>query len=243
MKNLAWMAAVAVILALGMIGSAALVSKLFVSIKHEKEISVKGYAERDVVSDVGRFICSYSSRKSTLVEAYKDLQAQKQAVLKYLKDKGIKAEEMEVREIDTTKLYLKDADGNNTNAIQYYQASQRIWLTSENVGLIREISREITELIKDGIDIYACSPDFYVSDLKAVKVALLAEATEDGYKRAQTLASKSGGAVGRLRSASQGVFQITEPNSTRTSGYGVYDTSTIEKTVKAVVTLEYSIER
>ena len=52
MKNLAWLAAVAVILALGMIGSAALLSKLFVNIKHEKEISVKGYAERDVVSDV-----------------------------------------------------------------------------------------------------------------------------------------------------------------------------------------------
>ena len=45
-----------------------------------------------------------------------------------------------------------------------------------------------------------------------------------------------------LISAQQGVLQITERHSTETSGYGVYDTATIEKTAKAVVTLEYAIE-
>ena len=74
------------------------------------------------------------------------------------------------------------------------------------------------------------------------KLTMLAEATEDGYRRAKTLAQNSGGEVGPLRSARQGVFQITEPYSTETSGYGMYDTSTIDKTVKAVVTLEYSIQ-
>ena len=49
--------------------------------------------------------------------------------------------------------------------------------------------------------------------------------------------------MGALISASQGVFQITARHSTEVSSWGVYDTSTIEKTVKAVVTLEYAIER
>jgi hypothetical protein len=43
-------------------------------------------------------------------------------------------------------------------------------------------------------------------------------------------------------SAQQGVFQITARHSTDTSGYGMYDTATIEKTAKAVVTLEYAID-
>ncbi len=67
-------------------------------------------------------------------------------------------------------------------------------------------------------------------------------ATEDGYRRALALAEGSKGKVGALISAQQGVFQITEQHSTDTSGYGEYDTSTIEKTAKAVVTLEYAIE-
>jgi hypothetical protein len=50
------------------------------------------------------------------------------------------------------------------------------------------------------------------------------------------------GKVGALMSAQQGVLQITERNSTDTSGCGTYDTSTIGKTAKAVVTLEYAIE-
>jgi hypothetical protein len=57
-----------------------------------------------------------------------------------------------------------------------------------------------------------------------------------------TLAEKGKGKVGALMSAQQGVFQITQRNSTDTSSYGMYDTSTIEKTAKAIVTLEYAIE-
>ena len=38
--------------------------------------------------------------------------------------------------------------------------------------------------------------------------------------------------MGSLVSARQGVIQITKPNSTRTSSYGIYDTETIEKVVK-----------
>lgn len=241
MKNIARLSVAAVILALGMILSSALLSKLFVSIKHEKEISVKGYAERDVVSDVGTFYCSYSTRKPTLVDAYKELQTHKRVVVNYLKNRGITDGQMSIREIDTKKIYKKDVEGNNTNEIQYYEATQGIRITLEHVMLVRDISRKITDLIKDGIDIYACSPEFYVSNLHEIKLELLAEATEDGYMRAVTLAENSGGAVGPLRSARQGVFQITQPYSTETSGYGMYDTLTIHKTVKAVVTLEYSI--
>ncbi|MFN2352064.1 MAG: hypothetical protein ABR497_08980 [Kiritimatiellia bacterium] len=49
--------------------------------------------------------------------------------------------------------------------------------------------------------------------------------------------------MGALISARQGVFQITTRHSTDTSGYGTYDTTTIEKTAKAVVTLEYTVEQ
>ena len=44
-----------------------------------------------------------------------------------------------------------------------------------------------------------------------------------------------------LVSARQGIFQVTAENSTDLSDYGVYDTSTIDKVVKIVVTLSYTI--
>ncbi len=42
---------------------------------------------------------------------------------------------------------------------------------------------------------------------------------------------------------SKGVFQITPVNSTDVSDEGNYDTSTIEKSVKAIVTLEFQVEK
>ncbi|MDD4872115.1 MAG: SIMPL domain-containing protein, partial [Kiritimatiellae bacterium] len=61
--------------------------------------------------------------------------------------------------------------------------------------------------------------------------------------RAEILAKNSHGKVGALNSASQGVFQITPVNSTDVSDSGNYDTSTVEKSVKAIVTLEFQVEK
>ena len=113
---------------------------------------------------------------------------------------------------------------------------------SGNAELIRSMSTSVTELIQDGVDISAEAPRFYVSDLKSIKLELLEAATRDGYDRARILAQNSGGRVGTLISAEQGVIQITERNSTDTSGGGVYDTSSIDKTAKVVVTLNYAVD-
>ena len=242
MKNILKLSIVAVILSLGMILSSALLSKLFVKIRQEKSIAVKGYAEKNVVSDIGKFYCCYTTRASTLKESYEKLEINRKDVLKFIKKNGIKENEIEINNINTSKIYKKDEKGNIGNEIEYYETSQWITVTSENVNLIKEVSQKITELIREGIDIYSSPPNFYISKLNDIKVELISKATKDGYKRAQTLAKNSGGKVGSLSSARQGVFQITVPNSIETSDYGIYDTSTIEKTVKAVVTLEYTIE-
>ena len=54
MKNGTLFVVVALVLAAGMVISAAVLSKFFLRVRHEQAISVKGYAEKDVVSDIGR---------------------------------------------------------------------------------------------------------------------------------------------------------------------------------------------
>ena len=231
----------AVILALGMILSASLMSKFFVRIRHEKAITVKGYAEKDVVSDVGKFSCTCTARGGNLKESYGKLQESRTAVLEYLKRCGFNEAEMVPGTINISKILKRDAQGKETNEPEYYDVFQSIAVSSGNVKLIKSVSTGITELIKDGIDISSSEPAFFISDLKDTKLGLLAAATQDGHHRAVALAENSGGKVGALISAHQGVFQITERNSTDTSGSGEYDTSAIEKTAKAIVTLEYAV--
>ena len=71
---------------------------------------------------------------------------------------------------------------------------------------------------------------------------LLERAADNAKLRAERLARSSGNRVANIISASQGIFQITRPNSTETASWGMYDTSTIEKKVRAVVTMRYRTE-
>lgn len=242
MNNLVKLSVVALILAAGMILSASMLSKLFLRVRHEQAITVKGYAETDVTSDVGKFSCTLTARGTNLKDAYDKLQGSRKTTLAFLKQMGLKDDETVVNTIETTKIAKRDEKGKETNEIEYYDVSQEISGTSTNVVLIRDTATRITELIQADVDIRAAAPMFMVADMKDAKLKLLAQATEDGYRRALALAQGSKGKVGALISAQQGVFQITERHSTDTSGYGEYDTSSIEKTAKAVVTLEYAID-
>lgn len=242
MNNFLKLTSGAVILAVGMIVSAGMLSKFFVRIRHEQAITVKGYAEKDVSSDVGKFSCTSQARGASLAEAYGRLQDVKRRAADYLRQNGFPDAEVESGSMSAMKVSKRDAQGKETNEIEYYDVSQTLTVTSTNVIRVRQVSTAITDLIKEGLDLSASAPEFYVSEMKDIKLELLSKATEDAYRRAVTLAESSHGKVGALMSAQQGVFQITARHSTDTSGYGMYDTATIEKTAKAVVTLEYAID-
>jgi hypothetical protein len=49
-----------------------------------------------------------------------------------------------------------------------------------------------------------------------------------------------GGSLGSLANVKAGPIQITTPDSTMTADYGAYDTSTINKTVSATVSVTFS---
>jgi hypothetical protein len=235
------MALAAVILAVGMFFSAAVLSKFFVRIRHEKTLEVKGFSETNVISDIGRFTCRIQFRGAGLKEAYEGLQAGRSRVQVYLAQRGFKPGEISTEPVEVLKVARRDDQGREMNEVEFYDGTQNLVVESGDVERIRDAAIAINELIREGIDLRVFDPEFYVSDLKDVKVALLSRATEDGYERAEALARNSKGKVGSLVSAQQGVFQITRQNSTDTSGYGLYDTTTIKKTAKAVVTLEYAI--
>ncbi len=232
----------ALVLATGMALSAGIISRLFLKIRHEQSIAVKGYAEADVVSDFGRCVCRYSARGASLPDAYAGLARARKMVTARLLAGGFTGAELAFGAIDTAKVPRRDAQGKEMNEVEFHDLAQTVTIESTNVCLVRDTAVALGELVKDNVDLAVFAPSFYVSDLKETKLKLLAAATADGCRRAAALAENSGGRVGKLTAASQGVFQITTRNSTETSGYGVYDESTIDKTVKAIVTLEYEIK-
>jgi uncharacterized protein len=78
--------------------------------------------------------------------------------------------------------------------------------------------------------------------LADLRPKLLADATKDALGRAKVLVDATGGKLGSLRDVNVGVFQITAPNSTEVSDYGVYDTTTLRKDVTAVVNVSFALK-
>ena len=230
-------------LALGFTYSAHLLSSAIVRLKHENSIKVKGTAEKIVTSDSASWQTSFSVQAANLKDAYLELEANRDIVKKYLTDAQVPDTECTYWAISMHTQNKRDKDGNVTNEIEHYVLSQTIEVKSKDVQRIDNLSKNITELIKSGIEIRSFAPAYVFSGIEQIKLELLGAATKNAYERATTLAENSHGQVGGLNSASQGVFQITPVDSTAVTDSGEYDTSTIEKKVKAVVTLEFHIEK
>ena len=71
---------------------------------------------------------------------------------------------------------------------------------------------------------------------------MLAEAAKDARTRAEQIAGQGGRGLACLHDADMGVFQITPLHSSNTSGEGENDTSSLDKTITAVVTATFLLK-
>lgn len=237
--------ALGVALAIGLVLAAWIVASSLERIKLAGDkITVKGYAEEKVISDAGTWRASISVRGPDLSTAYGKLDADSARVVKYLESVvGADSERLQRGTVNTQTVQEFGPGGVQTGRILGYELSRQFEFSSQDVAQIGTLAKGASRLISDGVVINSMPPQYFFTDLNAVKVRLIGAATKDSLLRAQQFAANSGVTVGPLRSASQGVFQITSPNSTETADYGSYDTSTVEKRVKAVVTVEYAVTR
>ncbi len=232
----------AVILVIGMIVSSIILSKFFLKIRHEKNITVKGFAQTEVKSDIGKLRFSIDQKAKTLKAAYQGINRDKQKLYDFLANKNLSTGAIEELNLYTREIKKINSKGQYTNDVTAYNATQNFMITSKDVGKIEALAKDLNALIESDVNIRVNTPQYYISDLQELKIKLLSRATEDGFARAKKLASGSGAKVGALVSGTQGVFQITEPNSMKVSSYGLYNTNSIMKSVKAVVTLSYAVK-
>lgn len=207
----------------------------------QDKVQIKGYAEQVVKADLGQWTGQFSVRAATQTAAYANLEAARTKVLAFLNAQGYDAAQVSLSSVNTMTRFKPLANGGYSDEITGYELSQTVSLRDADVARLDRFSREVTALIKDGLTFFSYPPQYYYTGLEGLKLDLLSAATQNAKERAEALAKASGSEVGRLRSARQGVFQVTSYPSTDTSDYGIYDTSSIDKAVKAVVTVEFAI--
>lgn len=206
-------------------------------------ITVKGYAERKADSDWTEwsvYVACKSKNRSELVS----LADRKEEFLRaWLEKEGVREGELRISPLQISEEFVRDGNGGITNTVDFYMGSLYFTISTENIGLIQRISREIVALNDAEMAVNSNAPMYLIRDLEQYKLELLREATTTARSRAEEIVKAGGRRLGGLKSATQGVFQVTAPNSVDVSGYGEYDTSTPAKKVSLVVTVEYGVTK
>ncbi len=208
-------------------------------------ISVTGLGNEDFTSDLIVWEGSFSANNYELKLAYEELNREKEIVKDYLVAKGIKANEIIFNSVQTMeKVDNKYDNGNFVGTIfKGYQLTQSFQIEATDVPMIEQISREITELLNNGVQLNSAPPRYYYTKLADLKIKMISKATEDARIRAENIAKNAGGTLGDLISAQMGVFQITGQNSGEDYSWGgAYNTASKKKTASITMRLEYNAQ-
>ena len=204
-------------------------------------ISVTGSARHPIVSDYIVWDASVQSQQATPAAALAQLDRWTGQIRAFLTQSGAQEGEVVFQPIFTETITGQNADGSQSGQIVGYRLTRSFEVRSARVREISALVEASSKLLSQGIPINAQSPQYIFTKLPSLRPQLLAEATRDALKQAEILVQSTGAKLGKLRAVNVGVFQVTAPNSTDVSDYGIYDTSTLKKDVTVVVNVTFAL--
>lgn len=246
-KKNSWLSAL--IIGVCIVASCAAIAFGLLHFKSDSEhtISATGSASVDFEADTIIWRGTYSAWAYSSKDAYKKIRKDADTVMDYLLENDLEEDEIVFNSVDITQNY-KDNYDDNGNYIgsepNGYTLTQSVTITSSNVENVEMISRDISSLLDLGVELTSGSPEYYYSDLDALKLDLIDKASENARDRIEIIAHNAGAGLGKLKNSSLGVFQITAKNSgTGSYSYdGAFDSSSRYKTATITVRLEYDLK-
>lgn len=208
-----------------------------------KTIVVTGLAQKDFTSDLIVWKGSFTRNGFDLKQVYKEIKQDEASIKKYLIEKGLPDSSIVFSSINTYKNFqTKYSDQGIVigSVFQGFNLTGEVTVNSKDIALVEKISREVTELLQNGIEFSSMQPAFYYTKLHDLKIDILAQAAADAKLRAETIAKSSGVKISNLKRASTGVFQIVGKNENEEFSYGgSFNTSSKEKTASITIRSEF----
>lgn len=221
--------------------------------KNLDSISVVGLGTKDFVSDEILWSGSFTTSSLDIKTAYNKIVSDQKIVSNFFLSKGFNANEFSFGAVNFQKKYKEVRSESIDNQIKYeqifngYEATQTILFSAKKnpdlMKRIENVSSKTSELVNSGIELSSNTIQYTFSDLPGLKQSLIEKATKDANQRATKIVKTADGNLGKLKTASMGVFQITGQGSTEEDSYGgINDTYSKNKTARITVRLEYELD-
>ncbi len=221
------------LLCLGLLGLGSLLGNSILNIKAmERSVEVKGLSEREVKADIAIWPIAFNVADNDLVKLSETVNTKNAQVLKFLKDKGFKDDEITINAPSIIDKLAREYD--NTTALSFrYSASSTVTVYTKQVDKVIAVRTQLAELGKLGIavgnDSMGVGVQYIYSQLNQIKPPMIEQATKNARETALKFAKDSNSSLGKIKRANQGTFSIEDRDSS---------TAYIKK-VRVVSTVEY----
>jgi hypothetical protein len=228
------MAILGVTIGLGLIIMGATVSRAVYKLRAgQRYVTVKGLAEREVDADLVNWPLTFEVTSNDLIELQKGVDAKRQIVDAFLAQAGFVESEISqsaprIRDTQSEVQY-----GQQTPPKFRYVAQTTVLLRTIKVPLVKQTVEKSPELIGKGVVLvgenYGRTIEYLFTGLNEIKPVMIQEANKNARVAAEQFAKDSGSKVGKIKTASQGLFTITDRDMN----------SPDKKQVRVVTTVEY----
>lgn len=202
--------------------------------QRDRVVSVKGLSEMEVPADKAIWPLMFKDVGSDLISLHDNLKAKNQTIVAFLKANGIKDEEISISAPQVVDLEA-ERYSNNTSPYRYNITSV-VTVTSDNVDLVRKLMGEQGELLRQGVAVsggdYQYNVQYMFTKLNDIKPQMIEDATKNAREAAEKFADDSDSKLGKIKSANQGQFTISDRDGNTPHIKNVRVVSTVEYYLK-----------
>lgn len=234
MKNTSWLKIVAICVSIVIAGY--FISETnWKSTKNNRKVQVKGLSEREVNANLAVWPMEITLTNNSLTVLNSDIERQKKLVLQFFTEKGFSTKEIYIGSTNITDAQA-NLYGNNFKQNFRYLSKTEITLRTTDIQKIKSAQKESIQLTAKGVLINSKNTwrpiEFIFTELNRIKPEMIEEATKKAKEVAEKFAKDSNSKVGKIKSATQGLFTINDR-----------DVNTPDiKIVRVVTTVNYFLE-
>lgn len=193
-------------------------------------VKVRGLCEKEVPADRVVWRIRYSEKDNSLADLRSTVQRNNNIIVSKLREAGFKDDEIKVGNASYDDRYTY---ANNVSQITFrYQVDQTVTVFTKNLDLVRKLQQTLeTDLVNQNILANSWA-DYQYLGLNEIKPAMIAESLENARAAADEFAKNSHSKIGKMRTASQGYFEVEDLDE---------NTPQVKK-VRVVTTVEYYLK-
>ncbi len=182
---------------------------------YDRTVIVKGLSEREVKADKVIWPLAFNVVGNDLNGVYEQIDRNTALIKDFLVSGGIPESEITVSMPAISDKYAQEY-GNNDRTYRYF-CKNVVTVCTEKVDSVLALMPRQSELLKKGIigsgNTWENQVEFKFEGLNAIKPEMIEDATRNAREAADKFAKDSGSKVGKIKTASQGTFTISDRDS------------------------------